>query len=73
MAGKTPREVLTLPEADPACALAPEHSLITQLALDDAAAQTDFVYRRPTRREEVRKVSTPAMSEPTSKLKLSNC
>ena len=45
MAGKTPREVLTLPEADPACALAPEHSLITQLALDDAAAQTDFVYR----------------------------
>ena len=50
---------------DPACALSPEHALITQLALDDAAAEaTSFVYRRPPRRAPAR---MPAMSEPASK------
>jgi PqqA peptide cyclase len=55
---------------DPACALSPEHSLITQLALDDAAAEaTTFVYRRPPRRTErpIPTAGMPAMSEPSSK------
>jgi len=55
---------------DPACALSPEHSLITQLALDDAEAEiTAFVYRRPMRRAErpSAAAAVPAMSEPASK------
>ena len=57
-------------KTDPACALSPEHSLITQLALDDAGAETTaFVYRRPPRRagKPSPAAAVPAMSEPGSK------